>query len=271
MLTRLRIPSLSDELSLYVHEQGDLVVSERIREAGIWEPYETHLIVKALQSATNFVDVGANIGYYSVIAASLLRGKGRVFSFEPEPANFSLLEKSIAANKFENVEAVSAGLSDEKKSSVLYLSADNYGDHQVYDRGEEREKKAISLLNGSDFLAAKIASIDVLKIDTQGAEFGVIKGLAPLIEKSPKIKMVVEFWPFGLKKAGHHAHHLLDLLLGFDLPMFIIDHIEHKLIPCKENDLRPWIDELDVDDKNEGFLNLYLGEHDECIDAVNSK
>jgi FkbM family methyltransferase len=271
VLAKLNIPelsSLSQPLSMHVHEKGDLMVSKKIRDEGIWEPFETTLIVKALKSANNFIDVGANIGYYSLIAASVFseQAKGSVFAFEPEQANFQLLQQSISHNGFTNITAVNAGLSDSDKQASIYLSPDNFGDHQVYDRGQNRQQSSIQLLNGGDFLADKISSIDVLKIDTQGAEFSVIKGLLPLLQQSLKLKMVVEFWPFGLRKAGFHAHDLLDMLLSLTLPMYIIDHIEHRLIPCVEADLRPWIDSLDVESDNEGFLNLYFGEHDEAID-----
>ena len=98
----------------------------------------------------------------------------------------------------------------------------------------------------------------MLKVDTQGAESAVFKGLDRLLRQSPAITMIVEFWPFGLKKAGSHGDDLLDHLLSFDLPMFIIDHIEHQLIPCQESDLRPWIKSLDEEPENEGFLNLLI-------------
>ena len=72
--------------------------------------------------------------------------------------------------------------------------------------------------------------------------------------------MVIEFWPFGLRKAGSHGHKLLDELLSLDLDMYIIDHIQHHLIPCEEHHLRDWIDSLDVDATNEGFMNLFFGQ-----------
>ena len=68
--------------------------------------------------------------------------------------------------------------------------------------------------------------------------------------------------PLGLKLAGSHGHELLNLLLSFALPIWMIDHIEHTLHPCNEPDLRAWVDALDADPDNEGFFNLLLGHLD---------
>ena len=258
----LTIPGMTTALAMHVHEQGDQHVSKTLREQGIWEAYETQLIVAALQKAETLVDVGANIGYYSVVGGSLLQGRGQVFAFEPEPKNFALLQQNIALNSLDNVHAVPCGLAAVSRDSKIYLSESNFGDHQIYDRGEARAACDIRLVRGDDFLADKIERIDVLKVDTQGAEYQVIAGLEQTLCNSlPNLTMIIEFWPFGLKKAGFHGHELLDLLLSFGLPMAIIDHIDHRLIPCVESDLRKWVDELDTQPENEGFLNLYFGKY----------
>jgi len=248
---------------MQVHEQGDQHVSKSIKENGIWEPYETQLILQALSKGSTFVDVGANIGYYTVAASAVVGESGKVIAFEPEPKNYDMLVSNIALNKQSNVLPVHAGLSVSNSSSEIFLSEDNWGDHQIYDRGLSRQSVPISLLNGDAFLDGKVDKIGVLKVDTQGAEFLVMSGLDETIRKSlPGLTMVIEFWPFGLKKAGSHGHKLLDLLLTYNLPLAIIDQIEHRLIPCVESDIRPWIDDLDNEPENEGFLNLYLGHNE---------
>lgn len=251
-------------LSLYVHAKGDQYVSKAIAESGIWEAYETQLLVELLEPDSCFVDVGANIGYYTAIASRLLDKTGCVLAFEPEPRNFSVLHENCA--KRTNVTCINAGLAATAGDALIYLSQDNWGDHQIYDAGLTRDSTRIALLKGDDFLAQqfselkRVKRIDVLKIDTQGAEMKVLKGLEATIRASlPTINIIIEFWPFGLRKSGDHAHQVLDFLLSLNLPMAIIDHLEHGLIPCQEADLRPWIDDLDKDSSNEGFMNLLLG------------
>lgn len=250
--------SLTQTVQLYVHDSGDLHVSKAIKETGQWEVFETQLIAACLQGAKNFVDVGANIGYYSMLAAAL-DPELAIWAFEPEPRNASLLLQSKALNGAANIHLEQAGLAGNNGQIALFLSEDNFGDHQIYDRGEARESVRVKLLNGSEFLSAKLDTIDVLKIDTQGAEFEVISGLMNLLGKSRQVQMVLEFWPFGLRKSGAHGHQLLDLLVELDLPMHIIDHIGHQLIPSDEGQLREWIDDLDKHSDNEGFMNIFLG------------
>ncbi len=252
-----------NHLSLYVHEHGDAYVSKKIAEEGVWEAYETHLISQLLKSGATFVDVGANIGYYSVIASRLVGEQGQVFSFEPEAKNFSLLAENCRVHALDNCCLINAGLAASQGEAQIHLSSDNFGDHQIYDAGLSRSQQTIQLVSGDSFFdqqKPKIDRMDVLKIDTQGAEMQVMSGLKQTLKNSlPDLNMIIEFWPFGLRQSGADAHDLLDFLISLELPMAIIDHINHGLIPCTEEDLRPWINDLDQDRTNEGFMNLLLG------------
>ncbi|NRB43002.1 MAG: FkbM family methyltransferase [Pseudomonadales bacterium] len=251
------------DLQMVVHGDGDKHVSAALQKTGIWEAYESELIQQLLFTGATFIDVGANIGYYSMLSSRLVGESGQVVAFEPEQRNFSLLQKNIALLQYGNVTAVNAGLADEDSEAEIYLSDDNFGDHQIYDGGKARQKQTIKLRAGSDYLAqlpADISRIDVLKIDTQGAEMKVMTGLKDVIFNSlPDLNIIIEFWPYGLRQAQDHGNQLLDFLLSLNLPMAIIDHINHGLIPCQESDLRDWIAELDKDDQNEGFMNILLG------------
>ena len=130
---KLRVPGLQDPPHLYIHGEQDRHVSRRLREEGIWEPYETALLMSLLRPGQVFVDVGANIGYFSLIAARLVGDGGAVYAFEPDPLNFRLLQASVASNGLtRRVHAVSAALAAKEGEGLLYLSADNLGDHQIY-------------------------------------------------------------------------------------------------------------------------------------------
>ena len=76
--------------------------------------------------------MGANIGYFTVLSAALVGKEGRVYAFEPEPANFALLQHNLELNGVQQrVTACEAALSDRRGRSRLYLSDDNLGDHQA--------------------------------------------------------------------------------------------------------------------------------------------
>lgn len=262
-----------DNAMLYVHDDGDQHVSKGIKEQGIWEAYETQLVIEYLKPRDIFLDVGANIGYYSVVAGFCVGEQGRVFSFEPEQKNFQQLQHNIALNQLACVTPFNVALASEKGEGNIYLNETNWGDHQIYDDASGRHNQRIQLENGYALLKDQCDQVDFIKIDTQGAEYGVITGLLPLIQNNlSHLKMIIEFWPKGLNRSEpssksrpeHNtentscAHRLLDLLVSFNLSMFIIDHINHGLIPCTEKDLRDWICDVEANPDNEGFINLLL-------------
>lgn len=259
--------NFQETLEMYVHQQTDIHISEQIIENGIWESYETSLLESLLFPGATFIDVGANIGYYSLIGSVLVGGRGRVVAFEPEQDNFTLLEKNLSHNRIENVIAIRAGLSESERQGTLYLNEENRGDHQIYQHNSasSRAEQAIRLVGGKEFLTQQLSPpvdhIDVLKIDTQGAEFLVLSGLMPLLKNSlPTLKMIIEFTPHSLNAAGTSGIALLDLVTELNLPMQLIDHLGRKLVPISRLEMQQWIEQTDAATGNQGFINLLVGD-----------
>lgn len=257
----LHIPGLQHRLRLHVHGDADRHVSRRLRDEGIWEPYETALVLAALQPGNVFVDVGANIGYYPVIAAGRVGSAGAVLAFEPDPDNFRLLQQNLQLNHSgDHVAAFEAGLSDETVLAQLFLSEDNAGDHQVFASGAGRRSLPVQLYNGSDFLRERLGRIDLVKIDVQGAEYAVMAGLLPLIRELAGVpRIIIELTPLSLRQAGSSGRALVELLATLEQPMWIIDHIEHRLEACGASELAQWCDDVDAVAGDAGFMNILLG------------
>jgi FkbM family methyltransferase len=247
---------------MHVHCDADLHVSRQIRDQGIWEPYESALIYQMLQPGDCFVDVGANIGYFTLLAAQRVGESGRVFAFEPELRNYRLLNENLKLNGLQGrVTAVEAGLSVRDEEARLYLHPDNLGDHQLHAAAErQRESRPVQLLSGSRYLAEQVNRVDLVKVDTQGSEYQVIEGLMPLLQASiPDLRIVIELTPYSLRAAGSSGARLISLLETLGLPMSIIDHVEHELAPCSAQELRSWCDNVDAHPEDEGFMNILVG------------
>jgi FkbM family methyltransferase len=257
----LDIPGVEQPLSLHVHGDQDLIISRNIRRDGIWEPFETELLVRFLHAGASFVDVGANLGYFTVLAAQLVGEGGAVVAFEPDPANFDLLRLNCDQNKLaERVEAVRAGLSLTNRVGRLYLSEDNLGDHQIYAGDGERDSLGITLHNGSDFLRPRLRQLDLLKIDVQGAEYEVIAGLLPFLQSLARCpRMIIELTPYSLRRAGTSGRALIELLAELEQAMWIIDHLEHRLVASTADELALWCDNVDACEGDQGFMNILLG------------
>ena len=256
------MPGLPQPLQLQLHGEQDRVISHRIRQEGIWEPYETELVMALLGPGDIFVDVGANIGYFSVIAAALVGGQGAVHAFEPHPENYRLLCENLAANGLAGrAQTYCAGLSDSAGQARLFLSGDNSGDHQIYASSEKRDSQAITLLRGTEVEALAGSGIDLLKVDTQGSETRVLRGLLPLLlEQQRPCRVLVELTPHSLREAGSSGRELIELLAQLGQPMWMIEHLEHRLIAATAEELARWSDNWDEVPESRGFVNVLVGE-----------
>lgn len=257
----LRIPDLPQPLQLYIHGEQDKHVSRRIREEGIWEPYETSLVLSLLQPGDVFVDVGANIGYFSVLAASVIGECGKVFAFEPDPDNFRLLQANAALNGLqERISAAEAGLAETAADGRLFLSEDNLGDHQIFGAGPERNSVPISLVNGSQYLGPRLQRLDLLKVDTQGSEYQVMAGLLPLLQSLPNVpRVIIELTPLSLRQGGASGRQLIELLATLQQPLSIVDHIQHRLVVSDAAELAQWCDDVEAVAGDSGFMNILVG------------
>lgn len=260
-LIPLRVPSAPGGLALYVHGPRDRFVSRQLREQGVWEPYETELLLSLLRPGGVFVDVGANIGYFSILAASRVGATGQVVAVEPDPDNCRLLRRSLAHNQLERqVQVIEGALSDHEGGGSLFLSEDNLGDHQIYNDGGGRSAVPIKLYHGGQLLSVAAPGIDVLKVDTQGSEWQVMRGLHTLLLGMTAIPYImIELTPYSLAQAGGSGRQLIELLDEVVEAMWIVDHVEHRLVACGAEELALWCDNVAATPGDRGFMNILVG------------
>lgn len=191
-----------------------------------YEPFETSLLSAEIRPGMTIVDVGANIGYYALLFSKLTGEQGRVYAFEPEPGNFSLLQQNLARNGRTNVTAFNCAVSDQAGESFLYLSTENFGDHQAYPSGEGRRKVPITMSRLDDCVPGPV---DLIKMDVQGFEARALDGMEAVIATNPRLTIFTEFWPEGLRRAGSDAANFLNRLRAFGLEVFFIDEYANRL------------------------------------------
>lgn len=242
-----------------LHSVGDQMISAKLRQDKCWEEYETELTLQHLKAGETFVDVGANIGYYTLVAARCVGEQGRVIAYEPDPLNYELLTTNVAMNDLPQVQLFPYALYDQNTTGQLFLSDDNFGDHRIYAAAENRQSRHITLVHGAEHLSQHIERIDFLKIDTQGAEFFVVNGLQKLImQNRAHLRMILEFCPYGIRSSGANGEDLLKLLDSFVMQYHIIDHQQQCLIPAQSHHLATWINDMANEPNNEGFINLLM-------------
>jgi len=177
---------------------------------GVWEPEETSFLSNTLQPGMVFVDVGAHIGYYTVIASDIVGNGGKVFAFEPDARNFSFLRENIIANHCQNVIAEQKAVAASSQKLLLYRSSSNFGDHRIYDpetdstqfHGKGRSSIAVEAVSLDEYFRDIPVPIDLLKMDIQGSEYDAFLGMRALLQRNSNIVILTEFWPKGLLQAG---------------------------------------------------------------------
>jgi FkbM family methyltransferase len=256
--TQLEIDNFPHELSIQTHGKSDLV-SNMILKDKLWEAYETQLMIKHLKLGNNVLDIGGNIGYYTLIASKLIGEQGKVFTFEPEPQNFRLLKENIKRNNIANATLYSLGLGNKKESIQFYTCSENRGDHRAFNNDNNRQETVINIISGDEVIKGQ--KIDFIKIDTQGFELAILEGLRNTINNNINnknhLKMIVEFWPFALEENNTSANVLLNEIEQYDFKIRIIDHINHCLIDTTIDDLKTLV-KTDLTPSSQGFINLWV-------------
>lgn len=199
-----------------------------IRNEKVWETEETDYLMSVISPGSVFLDVGANIGYFTVCAAHQVGSTGKVIAVEPDPENAAILGANVTRTPFpENILMLIMAAGDTQSTTTLYRSPLNSGDHRVFtgtendvlfDQGLPRTALTVRLERLDDMLLHRLDRLDVVKIDTQGFETAVLRGMMGLLEKYKPI-VLFEFWPYGIKRAGHDLSEIPALFarLGYKL------------------------------------------------------
>jgi FkbM family methyltransferase len=194
--------------TVFIESHGNMMYADSkdegvlplLQAGGIYEEYETGLFKSLLGPG-----IGANIGHYSLIAARMVGDTGHVYSFEPDPHNYDLLTRNIGLNDFTNVTALNMAVSNMKGSMTLYLDKYNLGGHSMSSENVliaagEVEVETVTL--DDFFYDGRDGRVDVIKMDTQGAEGFIVEGAERLLEENDPV-ILMELWPFGLRNAGY--------------------------------------------------------------------
>ncbi|OII67483.1 FkbM family methyltransferase [Streptomyces sp. CC77] len=183
---------------------------------GVWEPHMTRWLRRRLRPGDVFVDVGANIGYYSLLASRLVGDTGQVVAIEASPAFHERLLQQVRLNGCGNVRAVNSAVSDAERNLTFVLaSSRNLGSNSIvpYD-GPAESSFDIAAKPLPDLLdPIEIARARVIKIDVEGAEGSVVRGLEPLLDElRPDAEITVEVTPDRMARLGDSADELLDTM-----------------------------------------------------------
>lgn len=202
-------------------------LAAHIQQGRLYEPEVSLLLMRVLRGGDCFVDVGANTGFFSIIAAHLVGNEGAVYAFEPEAINFKRLALNVSLNSLSNLKLFQAAVGNRNGVTNLYINRDNDGGHALWDPGahsfNQLSRESVELQQ-TDMLTIDSVfcrqeedgrHIKIIKIDTEGYEHHTLMGAVETIRSHRVPFILAEINRLGLRQSGSNErtfrlfmHHL---------------------------------------------------------------
>jgi FkbM family methyltransferase len=205
---------------LYVDTRS-VDIGSHLLLGGLWEPNYVKAFCDLLMPGDTVLDVGANHGVYALLAAQRVAPHGRVYAFEPASNFFQLIRASVSINgldglvKVERLAVAEAAremtlVSDPHWSGAAHLATESEATPSAQLGHQESETVRFVALD--EHFGDGLAKIDAMKMDIEGAEGLALKGMTRLIERSPRVKIMMEFCPKMLARYACDATFVIEFL-----------------------------------------------------------
>jgi FkbM family methyltransferase len=180
---------------------------------GVWEPDISAWIRRTLRCGDGFIDIGANIGYYSLLASKLVGTQGVVVAVEPSPPIHSALTRHIRLNRRANIRAIQAAATEIRGNVKLFPGRpENIGKTTTLARdGDSIEVPGLPMSEVLD--ENEIRRARIIKIDVEGAELHVLRGLTPLLSWMRKdLEIVMEISSDAMKGSTKSGEEIFSIM-----------------------------------------------------------
>lgn len=245
-----------ESFELELQSRNDRYISSEIKSTGIWEAFETSLFCTICNPGDIVIDVGANIGWYTIIASRLVGRQGKVIAFEPEPSNFEILQRNVERSALSNVVTYNYALADIPGNQELYLSDDNLGDHRLFKGDEVRDKVNTKVSTLDHVIKRHDMFPTILKSDTQGSEALILQGgQEVLFGSGQRPTLLIEFWPYGLFESNSDPIAMANMLCSLGYRIFEVSEANPKLIETNVYNLGYRVAN-DLSPETGNFINL---------------
>jgi len=194
-------------------------VENRICFFGQWEPAITSVFESTLQPGDVVLDVGANIGFYSVLAGTLVGGSGRVFALEPSPSIRQRLAANIELNGLRNIEVLPFAAWHENGQATLRLMDGNRGGSSLGATSNTTSSETVEMRRLDDMIPRDVwRRVRIIKIDVEGAEWAALLGAEQLLREATDATVLCEISPDRLESLDANAGQVLEFMsdLGYE-------------------------------------------------------
>jgi FkbM family methyltransferase len=235
----------------------------RLSIYGIHGTHDFKIIKNNVKDGDNVIDLGANIGYFTLILAKLVGPTGKVFAFEPDPRNLALLKKNVEYNNYKNVIIVPKAVSNVNDKCTLYTGQKTFGQNKIYKPKNTKTQKFIPIdsetVRLDDFFKTNglLDKISFIKMDIEGAEFLALSGMKEILKLNKNIKIFTEAEISYLEDAGSSYDQFIDLLTENDFTFSLADNRSETLTKVNKSQLEKILND-------EGSVNIF------CVRELNS-
>lgn len=220
---------------------ADLAVSNHIVASGIWEPELTAVFRRYLRPGHHVADIGANVGYFTLLARSLVGPAGHVHAFEPNPENARLILLNLARNGFANVSLLPLALSDRPGHALFTAGIGSNGKLEG-DRPHGLEGGASVVVPTMRLDDLMHGPLDFMKLDTEGAEYRILRGAQRILATHHPIVSTEFSCDMLAATSGVAPREFLSLFLAHGYAIHTLDPGTHGLVPVPGIDtyLQAW-------------------------------
>lgn len=197
-----------------------------------YEPLSVRFLSNHLWPGATALDVGAHIGYLTVLMARHVGEAGRVFSVEPAEDNLQYLRKNVQANELTNVTIIAAAAGSRRGVAQFHLTGSS-DSHGLFDHPNTATRRVVDvpILRIDDVVGPPL---DFFKIDTEGAELDTLAGMARILRDSPDAVGLVEWTPECQAMAGRRPGELVEGLRDLGFTLRVLDDAQLKVLPVDE-------------------------------------
>lgn len=201
-----------------------------------FEAKERAFVRSYLRPGDVFVDVGANIGLFTLLGAAVVGPNGKVFALEPTTETYQRLVHNVCSNQLNNVACVQAALSDREEERMLTISIEGYSGRNSLGRptaGSRFAQEKIQCYRWDTFVTQHdlMGRVNLMKIDIEGWEFTMLQGAQATLRRGDAPDLLVEFGEGNAQAAGTTCAALYALLVGFGYQLYRIDAPQKRLSP----------------------------------------
>jgi FkbM family methyltransferase len=195
----LALAQVLDRFKMYV-DTRDIGIAPHLMFGGTWEMWITKIYCDLLKPGMVVVDVGANFGYYTLLAAAAVRLDGHIHAIEADPHNFEILNKNVEVNGYDRfVKTYHCAALNVRREVTFHQYQNHFGSNGIFsDPADPRIASSIQV-QGIPLDELITTPVDIMKIDAEGCEPLIFEGMQEIVRRSPNIQILMEFAPHMIR------------------------------------------------------------------------